>query len=81
MLQTAVLPQPGLHYRLRLQTRSGETLILFDSAAGAAQNWQPIRAPLGLFSGQTVTLRFEILGENLPADAAGYWANPRLVFN
>ncbi len=80
-LQTAVLPQPGLHYRIRLLTTSGDEVALFDSADGEAQNWQPVTIPLDAYAGTAVTLRFEVWGENVAEDMSGYWANPRLVVN
>jgi hypothetical protein len=81
VLETAVLPQSGLHYRLRLQTNSGETRVLYETSGDEAPEWQPISLPLGLFSDTIVTLHFEVLGENLAENSAAYWANPRLVLD
>lgn len=80
-LQTAVLPQPGLRYRIRLQTRGGEEHILLDVADGQAQTWQMVNIPLDLFADSTVMLRLEVFGENLGENSSGYWANPRVVVN
>jgi hypothetical protein len=74
-LQTAILPRPGLRYRLRLRTLEGKESILLDASAGAMENWQPVVISLAEYAGTAVTLRFEIWGE----DVSGYWANPRLV--
>ncbi len=79
MLQTAVLPQPGLRYRLRLIPLSGDVVTLFDSATGEANNWQPVELPLEMYGETAVTLRFEVMGENATADVVGYWGNPRLA--
>lgn len=79
MLQTAVLPQPGLHYRLRLIPAVGQEVTLFDSATGAPQNWQPVEVSLEAYTETAVTLRFEIWGNDVSEDVSGYWANPRLV--
>ena len=78
VLETAVLPQPGVSYRLRLQTADGEQQIVFEQSGDAAQEWQPISVPLAEYAGSTLTLRFEVLGENLAEDSGAYWANPRL---
>ncbi|MFZ1400683.1 MAG: hypothetical protein WAS33_27525 [Candidatus Promineifilaceae bacterium] len=79
VLETAVLPQPGVQYRLRLLTSSGDEQLLFEYAGGEESlQWQPVSVPLTAFAGSTVTLRFEVMGENLPTTSAAYWANPRL---
>jgi hypothetical protein len=78
-LHTAILPRPGLRYRLRLRTLEGEETILLDTGEGELENWQPITIPLDAHAGTAVTLRFEIWGENIAEDVSGYWANPRLV--
>ena len=79
MLQTAVLPQPGLRYRLRLIPVSGDEVTLFDSATGELQNWQPVEIPLDSYGETPVTLRFEVQGDGLAEEISGYWANPRLA--
>lgn len=79
MLQTAVLPQPGMRYRLRLVPLSGDEVILFDSATGELQNWQPVEIPLDSYGETPVTLRFEVQGDGRAEEISGYWANPRLA--
>ena len=78
-LQTAVLPQPGLRYRLRLIPAVGSEVILFDSDSGEAKNWQPLEIPLEVYGETAVTIRFEVLAENAAEDMVGYWGNPRLA--
>ncbi|WP_420627595.1 hypothetical protein [Candidatus Leptofilum sp.] len=78
-LHTAVLPTPGLQYRIRLVTSSGEEQILYESGDAVGTGWQPVKIPLALFSDTAVSLYFELFGENLAEDATAYWANPRLV--
>jgi hypothetical protein len=78
VLETAVLPQPGLHYRVRLQTNSGGAQILYETTGDESPDWQRISVPLHASSGSTVTLRLEVFGENLGENSAAYWANPRV---
>ena len=78
VLETAVLPLPGLSYRLRLQTADGEQQTVFEQTGGETQSWQPISVPLEQYAGSTLTVRFEVLGENLAEGSGAYWANPRL---
>ncbi len=78
-LHTAVLPRPGLRYRLRLRTLEGEETTLLDTSEGKLELWQPIAISLDAYAGTAVTLRFEIWGEGAAEDVSGYWANPRLV--
>ncbi|MCA9916852.1 MAG: hypothetical protein KC445_02825 [Anaerolineales bacterium] len=79
VLETAVLPQAGIQYRLRLLTNNGEEHLLFASLGDTqTRSWQPVSAALSAFAGQTVTLRFEVFGENLAEGSTAYWANPRL---
>ena len=80
-LQTAVLPQPGLRYRIRLQTSGSEAATLYDSTGGTAQHWQPVTLPLDAYAGTAVTLTFEIWGGNRAENSSGSWANPRLVID
>ncbi len=80
-LNTAILPRPGLRYRLRLRTSEGEEVVLLDTNEGEAQNWQPVAVSLADYAGTAVTLRFEVWGENAAETVSGYWANPRLVVN
>jgi hypothetical protein len=78
-LHTAILPRPGLRYRLRLRTLEGEEIVLLDMNEGQVESWQPVVISLEAYAGTGVTLRFEIWGENVTEDVSGYWANPRLV--
>ena len=78
-LHTAILPRPGLRYRLRLRTLEGEELILLGTSEGEVEKWQPVVISLEDYAGTAVTLRFEIWAENVAEGVSGYWANPRLV--
>ncbi|MBK8906230.1 MAG: glycosyltransferase family 39 protein [Anaerolineaceae bacterium] len=78
-LHTAILPRPGLRYRLRLRTPEGEEMTLLDTSEGKAESWQPVTVPLEAYAGTAVTLSFEIWREDAAEDVSGYWANPRLV--
>ena len=78
-LHTAVLTQPGLRYRLRLMTSSGEEVVLWDETSSGGQNWQRIALPLDLYAGTAATVHFEVWGDDDAEDAVGYWGNPRLV--
>lgn len=80
-LHTAVLPQPGLRYRLRLITTSGEETILFDSAGTEGQGWQVLIVPVEEYWGTAVTLNFELFSSGVAEDTSGYWGNPRLVID
>ncbi|MEZ4590442.1 MAG: glycosyltransferase family 39 protein [Chloroflexota bacterium] len=79
VLETAVLPQPGVRYRLRLLTSSGQEQILFEyTGEEEVLQWQPVSVPLAAYANSSVTLRFEVMGEDLPEGSGAFWANPRL---
>ena len=80
-LHTAILTQASLRYRLRLITTNGEEAILLDSSGGEGQNWRLIAIPLEAHAGTAVTLRFEVLGEDVAEGVSGFWGNPCLVIN
>jgi hypothetical protein len=81
-LQTAVLPQPGLRYRLRLRTFNGDEVTLFDTASEESEKWQAVTIPLDSYAGTAVTIFFQVWTEKtVENETSGYWANPRLIVN
>ena len=50
-LHTAVLPQSGLPYRLRLTTVSDEEITLFNSSESSKQGWQEVEVSLEAYWG------------------------------
>ncbi len=82
MLQTAVLPQPGLRYRLRLRTFNGDEVTLFDTASEESEKWEAVTIPLDSYAGTAVTIFFQVWTEKtVENETSGYWANPRLIVN
>ncbi len=75
-LHTAVLAQPGIAYRLRLD---GETL--FEQPALPADSpavWVNVQIPLAELVGKKVEVWLEATAVS-ETDQLAYWANPRLV--
>ncbi len=76
VLQTAVLAQPDIAYRLRLD---GDTL--FEQEALSADSpavWVDVTIPLADRLGERVEVWLEATAVN-ETDQLAYWANPRLV--
>ncbi|VAW29874.1 hypothetical protein MNBD_CHLOROFLEXI01-4233 [hydrothermal vent metagenome] len=87
-LHTAILPRPGLRYRLRLTDSNGREQILLDtgstpvsSEGEGAQSWQRVAIPLADYADSTVVLRFELWADGDAENISGYWGNPRLVID
>ncbi len=76
-LKTAVLLQPGLTYRVRIQSdleppqTVAEVTALSDKAA-----WKETTIPLESYWGQTITISLEAKSND---DTPAFWGNPRLV--
>ncbi len=79
-LQTAVLPQPNLTYRIRIIGSDGATETIFLLSDSEGKNWQETAVPLDNYWGETVIISLEVRGEG-EEDTAVYWANPRLVID
>ncbi|NKQ34986.1 MAG: hypothetical protein HF973_05140 [Chloroflexi bacterium] len=76
-LKTAVLLQPGLAYRIRIQEafEPPQTVAEVTAVSGEA-NWEEIAIPLEPYWGKTVTIKLEAQSAD---DTPAYWGNPRLI--
>ena len=76
-LKTAVLLQPGLAYRIRIQEPFAPPQTVAEiSAVNDETRWEEINIPLEPYWGKTITINLEATSaEGAPA----YWSNPRLV--
>ena len=78
-LKTAVLLQPGLAYRVRIQSDFAppQTVAEVTAAADKAA-WEEITVSLEPYWGKTVAINLEAMSAD---DTPAYWGNPRLVVN
>jgi hypothetical protein len=75
-LRTAVLAQPDMVYRLRL-----DDATLFEQPslpAGSPATWVDVAIPLAEYEGERVEMWLEATAVN-ETEQLAYWANPRLV--
>ena len=76
-LKTAVLLQPGLTYRIRIQEAFEPPQTVAEvTAVSDEANWEEIAIPLEPYWGKTVTIKLEAKSAD---DTPAYWGNPRLI--
>jgi hypothetical protein len=76
-LKTAVLLQPGLTYRVRIQSDFAPLQTVTEVTAVSDQAaWEEILVPLEPYWGKTITISLEATSVD---DTPAYWGNPRLV--
>ncbi len=76
-LKTAVLLQPGLTYRVRIQGDFAPPQTVTEVTAVSDQAaWEEILVPLEPYWGKTITISLEATSAD---DTPAYWGNPRLV--
>jgi len=76
-LKTAVLLQPGLTYRIRIQEAFAPPQTVAEVTAVSDQAaWEEILVPLEPYWGKSITISLEATSAE---DTPAYWGNPRLV--